>query len=1037
MNNFRTKRSTSLIKSYGFLLLFLFSMYGLRANRSNIYNENTTDFSENFQVQKQITGVVKDETGMPLPGVNVFVEGTNEGTQTDFDGKYELDVAADAEVLKFSYVGYKTEEVIIGSQTSIDIILLEDAARLDEIVVTGYRGAEQRAISVKREAASVIEAITPEDIGNYSDENIADALQRVPGLQVERDDSGNGGGDRVSIRGVGPQFVKVTVNGRTPLSAGSEGIDQLRQFNLDVLPPEIVQGAIVYKSSEAHLVEPGLGGAVDFQTVKPLSLRYEDDENYYVVANVRGDINDYGDNQALKPRVSALLGLKTNDDKLGVVVSALTSSSNRAFDSYVMGYLPRTINEDTNGDGVGDITHENVLSPGLVRYNPVRSEIDRLAISSALQWKISENFEATADVLFSEYDNYSSRNQFRLFPQLETNNAVFPSSDLLIDDNNVLRRFNTVNSDNPSARTAIVPTQYDNLQSSFMTGLNLKWQKDDWVIAGDYSFSNIEFDQRLTFSQTWVNVPSLSYDLTGEFAVFGYDQDEATNVANADVRNFAFLRDILFEGDNHAVRLDIEKELSENLNLRVGGRYSTTDLNSRQAQLAGGGQPFNENYLDEESYFNTYVTGALDPAFAEGRNIGNNRWLTIDQALLRENNPDVFNRTAGSSFEGDLFNVTDGDLPLLTPNSWELEESTTSVYGQVDFNTDFAGIPVSGNLGVRAVNWEFEGRAFSTITLTDPSEAIGPVQFDGVPTVASSSRWDVLPSLNMNFELKDNFNLRLSAVKTVSRPAYLDLRPSNTVSFINPESVDAGSQNGTATLSNPDLEPFNSWQFDVTAEYYTSARGAFVLSGFYKAIDDFILNQTTFDNEFSEFDNIDFDTDVSGFDDQLFNVTRPVNFTGVSLYGFEFGFRQPLNFISESLDRFGVQANYTYVDSKFNEEVNDIDNSFPGSSKHNFNSVLYYDGDFFGFRVAYNTRSDFLRNIGGGSDVRSNVTYTEGFDRLDVRVNFEVTQSLQLSASVQNLTASDRRDYTNNDPSLFTQLTRQGPIYTVGARYQL
>ncbi|NNG11285.1 MAG: TonB-dependent receptor, partial [Arenibacter sp.] len=215
-----------------------------------------------------------------------------------------------------------------------------------------------------------------------------------------------------------------------------------------------------------------------------------------------------------------------------------------------------------------------------------------------------------------------------------------------------------------------------------------------------------------------------------------------------------------------------------------------------------------------------------------------------------------------------------------------------------------------------------------------------------------------------------------------------------------------------------------------------NAGGAFVLSGFYKLIDDFIIDETTFNRELSDFGDITFDANPSGLDDQLFDATTPVNFTGVQLYGFEFGFRQPLGFISDSFRNFGVQANYTFVDSKFDEEINEIDNSFPGSSKHNFNSVVYYDGKIFGLRVAYNTRSSFLRNIGGGSDIRSNVTYSDGFDRLDIRANYEVTKALQLSVSCQNLTASDRRDYTNNDPSLFTQLTRQGAVYTVGARYK-
>jgi len=988
-----------------------------------------------FSQERQITGKITDETKQTIAGATIIVKGTTTGTTSDFHGNFEINVPEGANTLQISYMGYETIEKSIENLTTINVVLKENAAQLDEIVIKGFRGAEQRAIAVKRNAASVVEAITPADIGNYSDENMADALQRVPGIQVERDDSGNGGGDRVSIRGVGPQFVNVTVNGRTPLSAGSEGIDQLRQFNLDVLPTEVVQGAVVYKSSEAHLVSPGLGGAIDFQTVKPLSLNFKDDNNLFAVVNARGDINDYGDNKAFKPRLSGMMAYKSDDGKFGVVVSAIYSDANRAFDAYVMPYISRNINEDTNGDGVGDIAHQGVLSPNLVRYNPVRNSVERFGFSGAVQKKIGENFEINADVLYTQFDNRSERNQFRFFPQLETNNRTFGSDYLDIDENNILRGFDTSGSNAGVARTALAPTQYDNFQTSLMTGLNLKWQKDDWTISGDYSYSNIDFDQRLTLTQSWTNVPSLTYDLNGELAIFGADESVILDFDNAQVRPYAFLRDIMLKGNNNAVRIDIAKKFNENFTLNFGGRYSATYLDSRQAQKAGNTTLWNENYLDNDYYEENYITGPLDPTFAQDRNIGVNQWLTVNQAALRADNPDVFNQTAGSSFEGDLFDVQDGDLPLLTQNSWDLNEDLLAFYGQLEFKANI-GVPVTGNVGLRAVKWMLDSRAFSTVTLTDPSETIGPVNYDGVPTTVTSDRWDVLPSLNLNFALKDNVNLRASAVNTVSRPAYTDLRPSNTLRFINPESPDAGSQNGTASMSNANLEPYTSWNFDLTGEWYNKAGGAFVLSGFYKAINDFIINETTFDTELSEFGDFEIDEDIPGIEDQLFDVTSPVNYSDVGLYGFEVGFRQPLGFISDAFANFGLQANYTYVDSKFDKEVNETDNSFPGSSKHNFNGVVYYDGKIFGLRVAYNTRSSFLRNIGGGSDVRSNVTYTDGFDRLDIRANFEVAKGLQLSLSCQNLTASDRRDYTNNDPTLFTQLTRQGAIYTVGARYQ-
>jgi len=227
-------------------------------------------------VQFSVSGTVTDSDEVALPGANVIEKGIKNGVQTDFDGKFTLEVADENTILSISYIGFEAQEIALNGKTTINIALKVSTAALDEVVLTGIRGAEQRAIAAKKAAPSVVETISPQDLGNFSDENIGDALRRVPGVQIQEDQTGGqDGGTRVSIRGIGPAFVQTTINGRQPLSAGLEGGSAFRQFNVNVLPPEVLNGATIYKSSEAGLVEPGLGGSVNFNTLRPLDVNYK------------------------------------------------------------------------------------------------------------------------------------------------------------------------------------------------------------------------------------------------------------------------------------------------------------------------------------------------------------------------------------------------------------------------------------------------------------------------------------------------------------------------------------------------------------------------------------------------------------------------------------------------------------------------------------------------------------------------------------------------------------------------------------------
>src|SRR5215469_7727141 len=236
----------------------------------------------------------------------------------------------------------------------------QQTQQLQEVVVNGLRASIDKAQIIKREAPVVVEAITSVDLGQFSDPSVADALGRVPGVQIDKSDGPgdldavSASGDRISIRGLGPQYVQTTVNGRPTLSLGNIGFSSgnsggSRAFNFDAIPSEMLSGVLVYKTSNAALLEPGMAGAVDVRTLRPLDYHGQGWSNFF--ANVSA--TETYDSEASKwgPRFSGLVGGKFLDGTLGLVVSALHSDEKHTEDKLFPYTNFETINVE-NSSGV-------------------------------------------------------------------------------------------------------------------------------------------------------------------------------------------------------------------------------------------------------------------------------------------------------------------------------------------------------------------------------------------------------------------------------------------------------------------------------------------------------------------------------------------------------------------------------------------------------------------------------------------------------------------------------------------------------------
>ncbi len=966
---------------------------------------------------------------------------------------------------------------------------------IEQITVVGIQAGILRAQAIKADAPSVVEALSIEDLGNFSDESLADALQRVPGLQVEQDDSGTGG-DRVSIRGIGPQFVVTTINGRTPMSSGGEGIQDLRSFNLNTIPTEILGAALIYKTPTAKNIESGLAGTVDLQTLKPLQIKKFKGSNFFGQVKLQSTYSDLSEEYS--PRGSIMFGAKNENDTLGAYVSMISAKDYRKRDESTLRFKTVGLQIDNNRDGQyteeGDGPINEYRVPDVLTLNPIEEERERFGLATAIQWRPTENIDINFDYFNSSFDNRSKRNKASVtFGKTFTGNSTVR----LFNPDRITIKENTVVAFSPNPATQnlgsgadhpgweyLAPTQsfrpefsalkYDNLVDNEVYGLNFDWNNgDDLFINVDVSSSKTDFYQSLEnkakFQHKVSNNPILQVD--PNYVAYNALGDAPYMTFGADAlnqENFSFGtmidREIVNVGKNDAIAIDVSKYLTDDLLLDFGARYSTSSVDVRVAKPAN----YKLNAEQQEKLravigVNSLTDPFLDDVFPEQ---SLNQWLKLDFDALTQAVPEATSATGldDGIYDGDILTAADreDDYPLELGQSFYVEEETLSLYAQLNYDFEIGDMPVSTNFGVRGIKVATEAIGFGNIDVRDPYPA-GDAQTDvdgdddtndipdsiklsSAATIVTDEYWEVLPAFNINFNLIENINLRFSASKVMTRPKLTDIAPKNDLKLYNNEYAFETDPEGyaefehrvsTGKAGNVELKPYTAIQYDTTLEIYTENGGAYYASVFYKDVSDYIVNQNINpetmalpvdpDGFFAE-NGVDLPELMANSE---YDIIMPVNFSDGVIQGVEIGLNQTLDFLPWS--GFGVQANYAYVDSKFDKNVGGEGVGFPGSSTNSANFTGYYENKGFSVRVAYAWRDNYLRTLGTpGSDRNSDIKFNEGFGNLSFNMSYRIMKGVQVRFSAANMLDADLRSYVANSPEVVSDYTTRGRNYTLG-----
>jgi TonB-dependent receptor len=932
---------------------------------------------------------------------------------------------------------------------------------LEEVIVTGIRSSLRQAELIKSEARNIVEAITPEDLGKFADDSIAESLQRLPGVQVEEDYVGSRG-DQVSIRGLGPQFVVATVNGRTAWSSGSGEGFQLRSYNFSVIPSEVVNEVLVTKTPLADTVESGIGGAVDVRTLRPLDAPFED-RNWLGRLDARAEMVDVGDSK-WGPRFSGVLAGKNDADTFGAYLAFNWSDIEGGRDRTQVRYRTNRdffIDYNDNYMRDDDEAIEDATTIRDVLYSPDRWDLKRSGIAGALEFRPTDELNIVADILYTKFERENNRPNTRMdidrqFQQAASrDDNLFAPGSIVLEEGGLgsnTRHTTFIDINGARCMDDDVPTQgaqcvrrdaralsmrdqiRNNYTDTMVAGLNLNWSRDNWNVNGDLFYNDLDavvLEASMDANNANLDNPLIA-DIRGSGSPSSGVVESDLDLNRYEPRRLR-IRQRSTQGDQSGARLDFDVEMASDAidSVQFGARYNKSDIDYSASQRAS----WDDGGADEDAFFAAFYTDEyFDPV--------------AGVALPRVNFRDSFAYLSAVGLDGEVdpgFGpCTNGNVsdylkfsgrfnPLLTKTcedllqSFAVKETTYSAYGAINLEGDWGNVPVFTNLGLRYVQTKNQSTGVVSIAIDDDTDiSPEPDPNDTVTTKGSFSKF--LPNLNMRFDLSEMVQLRLAAAQTLSRPEVYDLTSRYKISVndddgsgdLTPEDCEDGGC--ILKTGNPDLDPYTAWNYDLTLMWAMPGDGFLSTSIFYKDIKGFI------------FDAISGPVTLPGYGDLEFLVEQPTNAEDAKVSGFEIAIHQPFTFLPAPWDGLGVQFNYSYVDSKFSagkDAYDSGDYGLPGASPNNLNAILYFETKRFGARVSYVYRDDYFSSFGGGA---------EGFDRyvqanenLSVNLSYDFTDNISMTAKATNLTDDIQREFITYDTLTQSYYTRPR-TYSIGLR---
>nr|WP_295105917.1 TonB-dependent receptor [uncultured Caulobacter sp.] len=878
-------------------------------------------------------------------------------------------------------------------------------AQIDEIVVTGSsRRSLEKAVDMKRDAIGFSDSIVATDVANFPEQNLAEALQRMPGVTIERN---KGLGGRVSVRGLPSEFTFVTIN-KLATASGSGG----RDVEFDIFASEIIQQVTVQKSPRASDEEGGIAGSVNISTARPF-----DYSGRKLVASAEGAYNSIS--EKTDPKVS-FLASDTWGNWGGLVSFSAARRSNRTDSNSGINFRPMFRFSEAGGTRAAQAASVLARDAGvIIKSNTNRDETGRIIFqdkvgdraylntqdqwggTASLQYKPSANFDIAFDLMVGAFNGtedqydaaaYSASSRSTLETIHEYDKTTLSQYGMV-----VLRDVSyTATQHEMLSKEQINKTDYVQFGSEF------NWHGETWKLHGLAGYSGAR--KTLDYS----NLKHVAYAPSRtRWTEKGGETVKSANPASIDMYNSP--SKYLFEAyettlekitdDKYAAQVDFTKEFAFSFfpalkTIQVGARY--TDK-SKQRQYGAlniqGPSAGSTAWLNTRTMADSPLTPIGDLVPGGDYSIRDITWSQISNEYARK-----------------TFRYAGFKTPFTPDNYYEVGEKVTSLYAMADLGFDVGPVPVAINGGVRYVDTSITSAGYHQV-----QTPTGGTTYTPAPVSSDGSYNKLLPSVNVTAELTDSIILRGAASKTLMRPALTDLAYKRTASW----------NSFRFTDGNPALKPTFAEQWEVGLEKYLPGGGLLAVSYFNKQIQGVVRQALT--GTVKNVTKYNANGTIDGVYD--FDVYQPVNADGsYKVTGVEMVAIVPFDILWEPLKGFGVNANYTILDSSLTgQSIIKVPTPPVGLADKAYNVTLYYENDKFQARVSYNYKDKYVEGIG----YEMYPIWRSGYGQTDMSVSYNVNDRIQLSLEGINITDEATKGYTM-DPSFPTMYEKSGRRFSLG-----
>ncbi|MEH3103603.1 MAG: TonB-dependent receptor [Sphingomonas phyllosphaerae] len=869
----------------------------------------------------------------------------------------------------------------------------------EDIVVTGIRASLSSSAQVKRDANQIVDSITAVDVGKFPDANIAESLQRITGVAIDRS---GGEGQFITVRGLGPEFNTVLVNGRV-MATDNSG----REFSFDVLSSNMIQRTDVFKSPVPELQEGGIGATVNIVTARPLEGR----GGFHAAAQIGGIYDRSRDR--ITPDLAATVSYANPDKTFGVLLAGSytkrqSQTDQIAVDGWIngrpdivqtIGGVPTLI---TGSDPRYPVTG-NANLPQSVYYQRAQEERERINLSGAVQFRPTDTLEITVDGIYSRFNISGVTRRLDNFMAAPYFEPTFDSSNTATGLTMLGRDFIAANpqflADNPGLTNNGVNAKVDHVYNtmnrrsdSYQIGGNIKWNPTDNV--------ELRFDASTTGANRTSPNAYLVYGAllpySYQFSLDGGKGIPSISYDNSIINNPDLMR-------LHYMGIDANRTRDRGSEYHFDSKWTVDGSILRNVTLGGSyteRRKINRQFNNSDTsctycgYQVPIASGLLQPyewgdLLGGGQNIPPSLFQVDPEAFLAYlNDPATLSipsngRTPAeqAAFAAQVQALPGGPFGVREQlrGTVNVQERLTAGY----ISMQFGGERWTGNAGVRVIRTQVLSSGFDTpVTGIANTPGDDTLQYSYGPATAiavRSSYVNALPSANIKYNLTEKLIARGAFSQTITRPTLTDLGVNN----------DYGGRIAVPLSSggNPSLLPFRSTNYDLSLEWYLSRVSYISVGGFYKDLSDFLELQTLPVERFG----------------RIYQDTRTRNGQSGTIKGVEVGGQYSFDALGGFVGGFGLTGNYTYVAStaERDQTLADFQCGYNGLSPHSANGSVFYEKYGISARVSYNWRSDYLRNC---RDSQSRPRNRSSYGQLDFNVSYDLTPNFQVYVQGVNVT---------------------------------